>query len=175
MADGEEAKIGNLAKLGRQRVQKDAADELRRGQRHLAELAAAAVVAPAEAHPDVPEGEQTLVGDGHLMGVATEVGEDLGRQEEARAGGDPAIVLGGEAGGRDHAVYVRVELQALAPEVQHSGAADPRAEMGDLAQAHVAARQGMESLTRLFRRAMAATSRGSVDTTWCWRSHFLGS
>ena len=71
VAGGEEAEIADLAEPRRQRVQQEAADEFRRGQRHLAALAAAPVVAPAEAHQAVADGEQAVVGDGHPVGVGT--------------------------------------------------------------------------------------------------------
>jgi hypothetical protein len=52
-------------------VQKKAAQELCRGQCHLALLAAAGIILPAESDAFLIEGQQAVIGNGHAMGVAT--------------------------------------------------------------------------------------------------------
>ena len=64
--------------------------------------------------------------------------EDADGQEEARTAGDPAIAAGGDAAAGADAVQVGVELELLAPSVQHAEEADLGAEAlgvgGDIAQ-----------------------------------------
>src|SRR5579859_4236161 len=54
-----------------QYVQKEAAQELSRSQCHLALLAPAGIILPAEGDAFLIEGQQAVIGDGHAMGVTT--------------------------------------------------------------------------------------------------------
>jgi hypothetical protein len=54
-----------------QHMQKEAAQELGRSQCHLALLATAGIILPAESDAFLIEGKQAVIGNGHAMGVAT--------------------------------------------------------------------------------------------------------
>ncbi len=69
-------------------MQQEAADELRRGQRHGLPAVLLAVVFPAEADRAVVERQDTLVGDGHAVGVAAEIVEHAGGAVEGGPGVD---------------------------------------------------------------------------------------
>jgi len=60
-----------------QHVQKEATQELGGNQRHLTLLAAVGVILPAKGNALLVEGQQTMIGDGHAMGVAAEIAQHL--------------------------------------------------------------------------------------------------
>ena len=92
-------------KVARQDVQQEAADELLGGERHCAELVALAGVTPVEADVAVLDGQDSVVGECHAVGVATDIVEDLGGSVEGRLGIDDPLGLAqglevaGEGGG----------------------------------------------------------------------------
>ena len=75
-----------------QHVQKEAAQELGGSERHLALLAAVGVVLPAEGDALAVEGQQTVIGDGHAMGVAAEITQHLHGSAEGGLGIDHPVV-----------------------------------------------------------------------------------
>ena len=76
----------------REHVQEEAADELTGVETHDLALIAVGVVAPAEPNVLGVEVDETVVGDGALVGVAPEVGEDVGGAGERRLGVDDPVV-----------------------------------------------------------------------------------
>ena len=60
--------------------------------------------------------------------------QHLSGEEEAIAGVDPALVIGGEAAGRDHAMDMGMMLQFLIPTMEHAEEADFSAEMAGIAR-----------------------------------------
>src|SRR3954454_11983397 len=92
-------------------------------------------------------------------------------QEKSRPAGDPASAVGRDAAVRHDAMEVGMVVKILAPAVQHRDEADLCAEMpgirGDGAQ-RLGGRleQDLVDPAALFWKAIAATSAGSVNTTW---------
>ena len=70
--------VAQPGKAAREHVQEEASDELAGVEAHHLELVAAGVVAPSETHLLGVEVDEAVVGDGALVGVAPEVGEDIG-------------------------------------------------------------------------------------------------
>jgi len=58
--------------------------------------------------------------------------QHLSGEEEAIAGVDPALVIGGEATGRDHAMDMGMMFQLLIPTVEHPEEADVGAQMAGI-------------------------------------------
>lgn len=77
-----------------QDVQEEAAEELLRVESHDALLAAVSIIAPAEADSLSIEGREPMVGDGHAVGVATEIVQHMGRAAEGWLGVDEPLLLG---------------------------------------------------------------------------------
>ena len=65
-------------------MQEESSDELAGVEAHHLDLVAVGVVAPAEPHVLGVEVDEAVVGDGALVGVAPEVGEDVGGAGERR-------------------------------------------------------------------------------------------
>ena len=91
VAAAEEAAVADAVEAARQHVQQEAAHELLGGERQGAQPAAVAVVAPAEAHAAVLDGQDAVVGEGHAVGVATDVVEHAGGSVEGRLGVDDPL------------------------------------------------------------------------------------
>jgi hypothetical protein len=72
-------------------VEQEAADELDRVESHDAAAVVMSGISPAKAHLSVVEAEQPPVGDGHAVGVAGQVLEDMFRSAEWRLGVDHPI------------------------------------------------------------------------------------
>jgi len=73
-------------------VQKETAQELGGAKGHRAELATVGVVLPAESHALLLEGQQAMIGNGHAMGVATEVAQHLHGTAESGLGINHPVV-----------------------------------------------------------------------------------
>ena len=58
-------------------MQQESAQELMCGNSHDLVLAAVCIVSPAEGDMIVLEGDETMVGDGHAMGVAGQIVENM--------------------------------------------------------------------------------------------------
>ena len=173
-------------------VEQEAAQELLHRQGHQTLLVTMRGVSPAKGDLAALEGDQAVIGDGHAVGVAAEITENIfgateGRfavdhpvvteegaeegseslrfrqklevpveaelavgeglpesvdklaaenttqhlsgEEEAIAGVDPALVIEGEATGRDHAMDMGMMFQLLIPTVEHAEEADFGAQM----------------------------------------------
>ena len=76
----------------RQNVQQESPDELLGREGHFAFLVAMSIVPPTECDLIAVEGNQSKIGDGHAMGVAPEVTENLFRTTEGRLGIDDPVV-----------------------------------------------------------------------------------
>lgn len=60
-----------------QAVQKEAADELVRAERHQAGRVAMTIIAPAEGHAGLIDVDQAAIGDSDTVGVAPKIGKDM--------------------------------------------------------------------------------------------------
>lgn len=76
-AIGEEAIMADTVEAVGQAVQKEAADELVRAERHQPGHIAMTIVAPAEGHGRRIGADQTAVGDSDTVGVAPKIGKDM--------------------------------------------------------------------------------------------------
>ena len=76
-----------------QGMQEEATDELVGGKGHHLGPAVMSIVAPAEADLSLFDAEEPAVGDGHAMGVAAEIGEDLVGVAEGWLGIDDPLEL----------------------------------------------------------------------------------
>ena len=75
-----------------QNVEKEASQELLRGKRHRSLLAAVGIILPAESDLIIVERHEAVIGDGHAMGVAGEVTDDLLRSAERWFGIDHPVL-----------------------------------------------------------------------------------
>jgi hypothetical protein len=75
-----------------QHVQKETAQELGGAKSHCAGLATVGVILPAKSHALFLEGQQAMIGNGHAMGVATEVAQHLYGAAESRLSIDHPVV-----------------------------------------------------------------------------------
>src|SRR3954452_16103186 len=91
MAIGEEAEVADAMEAIGQGVEEEAPDELARGQTHGHDGAVAAVVFPGEGDVVLVAGHEAAVGDSDAMGVAAEIGKDLGGAAERLLGVDDPI------------------------------------------------------------------------------------
>lgn len=78
-------------------MEEEAAEELDGFERQNLFDTAVAVILPTEADTAVFELEQGMIGDGDLVGVASEIVEDLGGATEGTFGIDNPSLLGGGA------------------------------------------------------------------------------
>ena len=81
---GEKAEVTDAHEASGKHVQKEAPQELRRAQGHLAVFAAVGVILPAKGDALLVEGQQAMIGDRHAMGVATEIAQHLQGTTEGR-------------------------------------------------------------------------------------------
>ena len=88
VAVGQEAVIADALEAGRHHVLKEAADEFLDGDGHQLGFAGIAIIFPLERDLTVLEGPQTAVGDGHAMGVAAEILQDVVWSSQRRLGVD---------------------------------------------------------------------------------------
>ena len=89
---GEQSVVAQPGEAAREHVQEESADELAGVEAHHLELVCAGVVAPAQTHLLAVEVDEAVVGDGGLVGVAPEVGHDVGGAGERRLGVDDPVV-----------------------------------------------------------------------------------
>ena len=83
-AIAEQSVVTQPGEAAREHVQEEASDELAGVEAHHLALVAVGVVTPSEAHLLGVEVDEAMVGDGGLVGVAPEVGEDVGGAGERR-------------------------------------------------------------------------------------------
>ena len=70
---GHEAEVPDADESLRQHVNQETSDELVGGNRHHSLLVAASVVPPTEGDVVAVEGDESVVGDGDAMGIASEI------------------------------------------------------------------------------------------------------
>ena len=91
-AIGEKAEVTDADEAFGQHVQKEAAQELGGAKSHLALLATVGVILPAEGDALLFEGQQAMIGNGHAMGVATEIAQHLHGTAEGGLGINHPVV-----------------------------------------------------------------------------------
>jgi hypothetical protein len=94
MAVGEKADVTDAVEAVGHGVLEEAANELVGGQRHHLDLCVMAIVPPGETDLTVIECHEAAVGDGHTMGVASEITEHLFRPGKWRFGEDHPVDAG---------------------------------------------------------------------------------
>ena len=77
----------------RQNVQEESPDELLGREGHFAFLVAMSIVPPTKSDVIAVKRNQSVIGDGHTMGVAPEVAENLFRTTKGRLGINDPLVL----------------------------------------------------------------------------------
>jgi len=77
----------------RQNVQEESPDELLGREGHFAFLVAMSIVPPTKSDVIAVKRNQSVIGDGHTMGVTAEVTENLFRTTQGRLGIDYPFVL----------------------------------------------------------------------------------
>ena len=76
-AVGQESEKANADEAAGQNVEEEASQELLRGKRHRSLLATVGIILPVESDLIIVEGHEAVIGDGHAMGVAGEVTDDM--------------------------------------------------------------------------------------------------
>ena len=92
-------------------MQKETSQELLRGEGHLSFLIAVGIVLPAEGNLIALEGQETVVGDGHAMGVAGEIAQHMMGSAEGWLGIDDPVLTeqGAQEGAEGFLVLKRLE------------------------------------------------------------------
>ena len=83
-AIGEKAEVADADQTGRQHVEQETADELDRIEGHDLGAGVIGVVFPVEADAAVFQGSKAVVGDGHSMGIASQILEHASWSTEGR-------------------------------------------------------------------------------------------
>ena len=94
-AIGEEAEVADADHTDRQHVEQEAADELDRIEGHSLSAGMIRVVLPVEGDMAVFQGAKTVVGDGHSVGIASQVLEHAPGSTEGRLNVNHPLHLGG--------------------------------------------------------------------------------
>src|SRR5437899_11723212 len=89
---GQKAEVTDADEAFGQHVQKEAAQELGGSQYHLTLLATVGVILPTKSDLLLLEGQQAMIGDGHAMGVATEIAQHLHGTAESGLGVDHPVM-----------------------------------------------------------------------------------
>src|SRR5215468_4725182 len=84
-----------------------ATQELLGRKRHDSCLALMRVVLPAETHGGIANGEQAMVGDGHAMGIASQIVKDVFGSAEGCFGIDDPVLLEQSAEEDSEVVFLR--------------------------------------------------------------------
>jgi len=92
-AVGEEAEMSDANQASGQDVQQEAAQELICGNGDDLLLAAVGIITPTEGDAIVFKRHETMVGDGHAMGVAGQVVENMFGATEGRLGVDHPVLV----------------------------------------------------------------------------------
>jgi len=110
-AVGQESEKANADEAAGQNVEKEASQELLRGKRHRSLLAAVGIILPAESDLIIVERHEAVIGDGHAMGVAGEVTDDLLRSAERWFGIDHPVLAkqGSKKRGKGFLVLERLQ------------------------------------------------------------------
>lgn len=91
-AIGNEAVVSDANKAARKQVEEKTAQELIHRKRHSALLVAVRRISPTESDVAICQGNQAMVGDGHSMGIAAEVFENMFRAAKGPFAVDDPIV-----------------------------------------------------------------------------------
>jgi len=84
--------MSNADERLRQNVQQESSDELLGREGHFAFLVAMSIVPPTKSDVIAVKRNQSLIGDGHTMGVTAKVTENLFRTTKGRLGIDYPFV-----------------------------------------------------------------------------------
>ena len=119
---GEEAEVADAHEAAWQQVEQEASQELVEGQSQEPLLVGVGGVSPTEGDVALLEGDESTVGDGDAMGVATEIAQRMFRSCEGRLGIDDPVVAeqrpepGGEGSWFRQWCEVTVELELVVVE-----------------------------------------------------------
>jgi|SRR5882762_1020063 len=91
-AIGQEAERADADKAAGQDVEQEAAQELLRTEGHHSLLITVGIIFPAESNLVMLESHEAVVGDGHAMGVAGEIAEDMMGTAEGGLGVDDPVL-----------------------------------------------------------------------------------
>jgi len=94
---GEQSVVSDAHQSGRQDVEQEAAEKLLHVEGHEPFRVASCAVVPAKGHAIAVEGDESLVGDGHAVGVAAEVAQHLPGSGEGRLAVDDPVFAGGSS------------------------------------------------------------------------------
>jgi len=98
----QEAEGADADKAVGQNMQKETSQELLRGERHPSLLITVGIILPQEGNLVVLEGQETVVGDGHPMGVTREITEHMMGTAEGWLGiNDPVLTERGAQEGAE--------------------------------------------------------------------------
>lgn len=92
MAIGQESEGTDTDKAAGKNVQQETSQELLRGERHHPLLITVGIIFPAEGNLVALEGHQTVVSNGHPMGVAGEIAQHMMGTAERRLGIDDPVL-----------------------------------------------------------------------------------
>jgi len=90
---GQKTKVPDLHKTGRQNVQEEPPDKFVGAQCHLLPTAAVAVITPLERDGSVFDFENSVVGNGHPMGISAKIFHNAGRIFKRRFAVDYPLLL----------------------------------------------------------------------------------
>jgi len=109
---GQKAKVANAHEARRKHVEQEATQELFDRQGHQTLLVAVRGVSPAKGDLVPREGDQAVIGDGHAVGVAAEVTENVFGATEGRFAVDHPVVTeeGAEEGGESLRFREKLEV-----------------------------------------------------------------
>ena len=89
---GQEAERADANKAAGQDMEEETAQELLRSERHQSLLITVGIILPAESNLIMLEGHEAMVSDGHAMGIAGEITEDMmGTAERGFGIDDPVL------------------------------------------------------------------------------------
>ena len=89
---GLEPEKADADKAAGQDVEQETAQELLPTERHHSLLSPVGIILPAKGNPVPVEGHETVVGNGHAMGVAGEIAEHMMRTAEGGLGVDDPVL-----------------------------------------------------------------------------------
>jgi hypothetical protein len=92
MAIGEESEGTDADKAAGENMEQETAQELVRGEGHHPLLITVRIIFPAEGNLVLVEGHETVVGNGHAMGVAGEIAQHMLGTAERRLGIDDPVL-----------------------------------------------------------------------------------
>jgi len=94
---GKQSVVSDAHQSGRQNVEQEAAEKLLHVEGHEPFRVASCAVVPAKGHAVVVEGEESVVGNGHAVGVAAEIAQHLPGPGEGRFAVDDPVLASGRS------------------------------------------------------------------------------